>query len=126
LAQAALGPLFRCGWLEPHRGLGWNDHWVLTLASTQIGRGEVRERGIGLSGFNACQIGEDWIVVEEGKKGVVVGGLRSVEVLVGMGERGKRTEILQMESNKRKRQQSECAFETILTLDNDQQIPHVF
>lgn len=58
----------------------------MTLASTQIGRGEVRERGIGLSGFNACQIGEDWIVVEEGKKGVVVGGLRSVEVLVGKGE----------------------------------------
>lgn len=29
--------------------------------------------------FDACQIGEDWTIVEEGKGSVVVGGLRSVE-----------------------------------------------
>jgi hypothetical protein len=49
-------------------------------------------RGIGLRGFDASQIGEDWIVVEEGKKGVVVGELRSVEE---KGEERERTKILQ-------------------------------
>ena len=91
----------RCGWLEPHRGLGWDDQ--LGLVSCILQKSGVEKegrRGIGLRGLDASQIGEDGIVVEEGKKGVVVGGLRSVEEKGGERERERR--YCRMENTRRK------------------------
>jgi hypothetical protein len=95
LAQAALGPLFRCGWLEPHRDLGWDDHSVSALAiyrNRAWRRRKRGEKGDRFERFDACQIGEYWSVLEEGKERVVVGDLRSVEE---KGEERERTKILQ-------------------------------
>ena len=96
------------------------------LHSTEIGRGEGEkwgEKGDWFERFDACQIGGDWIVVEEGKKRVVVGGLRLVEE---NGRReGENEDIAGMENTRRKGEQLVCAFETMLMLDYDQQIPHI-